>query len=280
MSDSLYSDVTLQEFQEFKLNSLKTDSKKSKKDKKLAVLKIIAVIMVFLIACEAIFYFLISPSLTPVKVSVSGLHYISPREVTEKLATFSNATFLRFNEKEADAFLMELTGIESVEIEKHFPDRINIKINERIPVAQTLVTTDDETIAYQIDRNGVLWNSASMASFELTRQIPLISGIPFENLSDGSRLPLKYRSLIENIGAIRQLPQNYLAAISEIQVVPKEYGNYELVLYPVNSRIKVLCDRSLNENALKYMMVALDVVNEIEPGVKVVDLRYGSVSYR
>lgn len=85
---------------------------------------------------------------------------------------------------------------------------------------------------------------------------------------------------MEQIASIRSLSQKYFAAISEIQVVPKEFGNYELVLYPINSHVKVLTDRSLNEDALKYMMVVLDVVNSIEPNVSEIDLRYGSVSYR
>ena len=101
-----------------------------------------------------------------------------------------------------------------------------------------------------------------------------------ENLQEGMRLPAKYRVLMEQISAIRNLSQKYFAAISEIQVVPKEYGNYELVLYPTQAKVRVLTDRSLTEDALKYMMVVLDVVNSIEPDVVEVDLRYDSLSYR
>ena len=94
------------------------------------------------------------------------------------------------------------------------------------------------------------------------------------------RIPSKYRPLIDQIASIRNISQKYFAAISEICVVPKEYGNYELMLIPAGSKIKVITDRSLNEDALKYMMIALDVVNSIEPDVTEIDLRYGSVSYR
>ena len=57
-------------------------------------------------------------------------------------------------------------------------------------------------------------------------------------------------------------------------------GNYELALYPSQAKVKVLSDRNLNEDALQYMMVVLDVVNSIEPDVSEIDLRYGAVSYR
>ena len=59
----------------------------------------------------------------------------------------------------------------------------------------------------------------------------------------------------------------------------KDSGNYELALIPSQSKVKVLTDRALNEDALKYMLVVLDVVNQIGTDVATVDLRYGSVSY-
>ena len=73
----------------------------------------------------------------------------------------------------------------------------------------------------------------------------------------------------------------FSASLSEICVLPKDSGNYELALIPSQSKVKVLTDRALNEDALKYMLVVLDVVNQIGTEVEVaaVDLRYGSVSY-
>jgi cell division protein FtsQ len=110
--------------------------------------------------------------------------------------------------------------------------------------------------------------------------VPLVSGIPIENLQEGMRLPAKFHTLLEQISTIRNLSQRYFEAVSEIQVVPKQYGNYELVVYPTNARIRVLTDRSLTEDALKSMLVVLDVVKSIEPDVAEVDLRYDSLSYR
>ena len=101
-----------------------------------------------------------------------------------------------------------------------------------------------------------------------------------EYIGDGMRIPSRYRSLVEQMSKIKGMSQNYFAAISEICVVPKESDTYELVLIPVSSKIRVLTDRTLSEDALKYMMVVLDVVNSIEPDVSEIDLRYGSVSYR
>ena len=109
--------------------------------------------------------------------------------------------------------------------------------------------------------------------------LPIVSGLPVEYMSKGMRIPAKYRPLIDQISKISGLPQHYFASLSEICVLPKDSGNYELALIPSQSKVKVLTDRALNEDALKYMLVVLDVVNQIGTDVAAVDLRYGSVSY-
>lgn len=129
-----------------------------------------------------------------------------------------------------------------------------------------------------IDKNGVLFDDAEVD--RKSGAVPIISGLPIEHLSEGMRIPAKYRTLIEQISEIQNRDRRYFAALAEICVVPKEYGNYELALIPAHTRMRVLTDRALNEDALQYMMVVLDVVNSIEPDVSEIDLRYGSVSYR
>ena len=150
---------------------------------------------------------------------------------------------------------------------------------EREPVALTFVTMKDDTVAMQIDKNGVIFEGKKGLNID-SNKIPIISGLPIEYLAQGMRIPSKYRPLIDQITKISELPQSYFAGISEICVQPKEFGNYELALIPSQSHIKVLTDRSLNEEALKYMMVVLDVVKQLGSDVCEIDLRYGSVSYR
>ena len=99
-------------------------------------------------------------------------------------------------------------------------------------------------------------------------------------MSKGMRIPSKYRPLIDQISKISELPQHYFASLSEICVLPKDSGNYELALIPAQSKVKVLTDRALNEDALKYMLVVLDVVTQVgKDNVAAIDMRYGSISY-
>lgn len=249
----------------------------SNDDKFFKAIKAIVGVLCGLLVVEIFLYKFVQPSVRPPRVVFSGLKNYSAEELTQEISGMRMRNYFSFDTAALAAKLSSLSGIEFVEIEKRFPDKIAVRVKEREPVAMTFVSDGGKTIPVQIDKSCVLFESPSL---NLDNTLPIISGIPVEFLSSGMRIPSKYRTLIEQIDRIRALPQKYFAAISEICVLPKKYGNYELMIIPVNSRARVLTDRVLNEDALQYMMVVLEVVNSIAPDATEIDLRYGSVSYR
>ena len=246
---------------------------------KIKLIKVIFCVLCILLIGELVIYKYIMPSFSSPKVTVSGQINYSAEEIAKMLLPMNSTTWFDFDVNQAVSIISSEAAIDHVVVEKRFPDKIFINVEERTPVAVTLVDTNGTTSTMEIDKNGVLFNSRAVKN-EDANKIPIISGLPVEYMAQGMRIPSKYRPLIDQITKINMLPQNYFAGISEICVLPKEYGNYELALIPAQSRVKVLTDRTLNEDALKYMMVVLDVVNQIGSDVAEVDLRYGSVSYR
>lgn len=273
------SDFVIQGFENFEVHGRR---KKVVSDSKLNAVKIFAAVFGILLLCELCVYFFVVPCLDKVEVSWSGLSSYSKESMNGVISQCLNKKFLNFSTSEAKSLVMSVPGVESVQISKRFPNKVHIHVNERKPVAMTFVSSNGRTIPVEIDKNGVLFNGTVNSSnlVNSDSSLPLISGIPVENIPEGMRIPQKYRALMEQIDQIRSLSQNYFAAVSEIHVIPKEYGNYELVLYPIHSRTRILTGRQLNEESLQYMMVALDVVNALEPDVEEIDLRYGSVTYR
>ncbi len=268
------SDFALNFYDQFEESDVKKESKKSKN----FALKLLLGILVSLLFIEILIYLFVLPCMGSVKIKWSGLNNYSREEVEKSISSYLNLNFFKFKTYEVNKILSNFPGVESVNIVRKFPDKIYINVKERVPVAMIFSEVGGKTVPIQIDKNGVLFPSKSL-SFLDNEEIPIISGIPVENIPQGMRLPSKYLTLIDQISSISAINKNYFAEVSEIHVVPKEYGNYELVLYPVRGHIKVLADRTLNEEALQYMMVTLDVVKGLDPSVEVVDLRYGSVSY-
>lgn len=270
------SDFVIQGFESFEVHSVK--KRKPVPSSKMGAVKIFAAIFGILLVCELCVYFFVVPCLDTVEISWSGLSSYSEESMSGVIAPCAGKKFMNFSPAEAKSLILSVPGVESVQISKRFPNKVYINVSERRPVAMTFVSSNGRTIPVEIDRNGVLFNG-TLNSAGADSSLPLISGIPVENIPEGMRIPQKYRALMEQIDRIRSLSQNYFAAVSEIHVIPKEYGNYELVLYPIHSRTRILTGRQLKEEDLQYMMVALDVVNALEPNVEEIDLRYGSVTY-
>ena len=248
------------------------------KDGKTTAVKIILLVLCLLLVLEALIYLVAVPCMGSVAISWNGLQTYSEVEMNKAIGPLAQKNWVHFKKYDAKSLIASMPGVESVQVVKHFPDRVSINVTERTPVAMTFVAVGDRTVPVQIDRHGVLF--PLVAGTNEDAYLPIISGIPVENIPEGMRLPSRYHALLEQISEIRSISPNYFAAVSEIHVVPKEYGNYELVLFPINSRTKILTDRQLNKDALDYMMVVLDVVNTLEQDVSEIDLRYGSVSYR
>ena len=252
-------------------------SSDSKSEKKIKFIKVIFCVLCFALFCELIIYKYVMPSFSSPKVTVTGQKDYSAEEIARMLLPMNSTSWFDFDVEQAVALLSSEAGIDHVSVEKKFPDKIFVNVAEREPVAVTFIMENGSTAPVQIDKNGVLFPGKKNPSAE--EILPIVSGLPVEYMSKGMRIPAKYRPLIDQISKISEMPQHYFASVSEICVLPKDSGNYELALIPSQSKVKVLTDRALNEDALKYMLVVLDVVNQIGTDVAAVDLRYGSVSY-
>lgn len=249
-----------------------------KTEKKIKFIKTIFCVLCFALLCELVIYKYVMPSFSSPKVTVTGQKDYTAEEIARLLLPMNSTSWFDFDVDQAVALLSSEAGIDHVVVEKRFPDKIFVNVSEREPVAVTFVMDKGSTKPVQIDKNGVLFPGKNNPAAEAA--LPIVSGLPVEYMSKGMRIPSKYRPLIDQISKISELPQHYFASLSEICVLPKDSGNYELALIPSQSKVKVLTDRALNEDALKYMLVVLDVVNQIGTDeVAAVDLRYGSVSY-
>ena len=263
----------------FLVDNTDDSDSEGKTEKKIKLLKVIFCILCLALLGELVIYKYVMPSFASPKVTVMGQKDYSAEEIARMLLPMNSSTWFDFDVNQAVALLSSEAGIDHVSVEKKFPDKIFVNVCERDPVAVTFVMENGCSTPVQIDRNGVLFPGKKSAAAE-SEILPIISGLPVEYMTKGMRIPAKYRPLIEQISKISELPQHYFASVAEICVLPKDSGNYELALIPTQSKVKVLTDRALNEDALKYMIVVLDVVNQIgTDDVSEVDLRYGSVSY-
>lgn len=248
-----------------------------KTDNKAKILKVLVVVLSLFLILEALLYTVVMPCLSTAKVTFSGLSSLQADELLLEGGISSNVSWMEFDTAGFASSLASNAAIESVTVEKKFPDQILVKVTERAPVCCSLVNVDGKTLPIQIDKNGVIFSMGSQMS---NNSMPLITGIELTAISDGMRIPTMYRTLIKQVEEIMQKNPAYFSALSEIRVIPTDYDSYELMLYPLQSHVRFLVDRSFNEDTLQYMMVVLDIIESVDPDVTEVDMRYGTISYK
>ncbi|MBP5464137.1 MAG: FtsQ-type POTRA domain-containing protein, partial [Treponema sp.] len=164
-----------------------------KKDPRITIAKIVVLILLVLLALEAVFYTLVIPCLAPVKVQFAGLKTIPSSLLMQKLEDMRTVTWIEFDSGRAVDALSSFSCIESVSVDKIFPDKVMITIKERQPVAKTIIPVNGRSTTVQISENGVLFTNTTSVSAD--SNIPLVSGLPVEGMQLGMRFPSKFRPL-------------------------------------------------------------------------------------
>ncbi len=261
----------------YTVGNQKKVQKTEKKLDKISLMKILSLILILLIIIEIFVYTILMPCLAPVKITYSGLETFTAQQISNYLEITPKLTWIQFDSAKAASKLAANAVIENVVIEKQFPDKVFINVVERKATSITLANVNGKTVPVQIDKNGVIF---AVDRGMPVNSVPLVTGFTFDTIAEGMRLNGKFRPLMEQISEIQSTNPAYLSVLSEIKVVPNDYGSYELELFPVHSRVKVLADRTLNIESLQYMMVALDVIHSLKSDVSVINLRHGSISYK
>ncbi len=243
---------------------------------KFKLLKVALVLLALIVCIQAVVYFIVLPCAVPAKIQFRGLHKLQSTELLSIIGIPSDKNWISINTAPIADVLSMNPLVENVIVEKKFPAQVLITVTERIPSAVALSVINGKTVPIQIDKNGVLFRIDEGVPEE---SLPVISGLTFDQPRAGMRLHSKLRPLMERLAEIQIERPEYLPLISEICIAAKEYGDYDLILYPMRSKIRVLVDSSLNDEALNNMIVALDVLDALGEQTGEVDLRYGAISY-
>lgn len=274
MSDFLYTDYT--GFYSQPTDQVEEKRIKETGSKRMKIIKILIGVLFLVIVAEIAIYIIVVPCSHPANVVFTGIDASSAEIFKNQLQQKCGNTWLNFKVGVASALIVNNPSVVDATVTKKFPDKIFINVTPRVPIAVTFTEINRRTLPIQIDKKGVLFKTNSAVS---SYSVPLLTGLPQEMLKEGTRLSSVYISLLEEIAEIQNNNAEYFSAISEIHICPKEYDDFELEIYPINSKIKVRMDRNISSESLQYMMVVLDVLNTMEPNINEVDLRYGSVSY-
>jgi cell division protein FtsQ len=258
-------------------SSENTVSKKKSAEKIEKGLKRLLIIAGVIFAAELIWLLGISPFIPFSTVEVHGFSDFSRSQILYLAGIDDSSSYFSTNVSLIKERLSTNILVESAVVMKRFPDKLSIYLNPRKPAAVTLFNTASGQSMMYIDRQGVIYKIEHDASMEKS-DIPVISGI--ENPHLNMRLPTALIPLMNNLGEISVSSPELLSAISEIRVERKAWDGYDLMLFPVHSSIKVRVENNLTEEALRYMLLMLNVFEKDENRPQEIDFRSGMGSYK
>jgi len=242
------------------------------------IIKFFIITFILFLIGEAVFYAIILPYNSIASVKISGCYDLTSVEVKKLAGIDGNTRWFNINSGEISKMLVSYPAIASATVEKIFPDKVLIKILERKAVAVSFIELDGRMIPMEIDSYGVIFRIGSPI---IKSNLPIITGLTFKNPREGMQINEKLSQLFIQLDVLQKKHPVLLNEISEIKIQPKKYGGYDLVIYPLRSRLSIITNKSLTEESLRYMMLIIDVVKDIslDKGIIGIDLRGANAVY-
>ena len=243
-------------------------------------LKLLLMILAVILGAELIWLFVVTPCMPFGNIRVSGINGMPEELVFAQAGIATRTSYFNIDVRKAEASLALLPAVESARVVKQFPDRLQIELKGRTAAAVSLAMVHGRLCPVFLDKTGVVFKIGSASGKEMGDfSLPVISGLVFENVTPGTRLPAIFEKLLRDIDRINNQHPELMAAISEIRIQKKAYNGYELVLYPAHKQIRILAGSELNEDMLRYMILAVDVLSVRDPGINEIDFRTGTAVY-
>ena len=244
------------------------------------ILKLLMVLIIFALIIEIAYYFMILPITSTAKfVFEINASYLTEKEIKKIIGVEEGVKWSSIDSSNIASILKSYPLVEHVTVKKRFPDKVYISLTERRPIAVSFVNIDGSIVPLEIDKEGVVFR---MGWQEKTSTLTILSGIEFQNPKIGMKVHHKLVSLFNRLDFISKSNPLLLAGISEVKVREKKYGDYDLVIYPTYSKIKVISNKELSENTLNRMILILDVLKTdvVAREIEYVDIRGANIVYK
>ncbi len=206
-------------------NTRLTEKQKLAKKRRKFVIKICKWLTLFCIIIGGIIYAMLSPIFNITSIEVSGNSKISSETILSLSGLSINQNIFNFSTSQVRNNIKQNAYIESVEISRSLPDKVEITVEERVA---TYALTIGNAYAYINNQGYILEITSNKGSY------PIISGYetPVEQIKEGSRLVTddleKLNDVLRIMEAASIGDNNISELITQISIADKT--NYILTL--------------------------------------------------
>jgi cell division protein FtsQ len=211
------------------------------------------------------------------RFEVKGIPNADKAAVLAAAGIGEHSSFMTVNREISEAALSLLPMVKSAQVIKHFPSGIEIILEPRRAAAILFLENGERISPALIDGNGMIF-SIGREGFR-DDVLPVVSGLVLDKAYSGMKLPRMYRGLFRQLEILAAESPHLLLTVSEIRINQKNYDGFDLTLFPIHVPVKVRTGPELDEETLRYILLALDVLSVRAAEIEEVDFRTGTASY-
>ncbi|SIQ04748.1 cell division protein FtsQ [Alkalispirochaeta americana] len=204
---------------------------------------------------------------------------MSREEVLHQAGITGGMNYFLLRPAEVVARLKRNPLIREARAEKIFPNALRLDLVRRRPLVLTIFSRGDRDVLAAVDREGVIFDAGQHLG---GANLPVFSGITFQGVPVGSRMPRMLEQLLEDLHRLRLEEPKLFERISELRVVPRNNGGVDILLFTADYRIPVRIGDRISPELCRWILVVLDILSQQETADQVaeVDFRSGEVVYR
>lgn len=213
------------------------------------------------------------------RIHVHADFEIAEHVLLEQAGLTGTAYFFLVKPADVAQRLEQLPIVRSASVERAFPDALRLELLRRRPIAIAIINRNGRDLPAVIDEEGVMYDAGPhLADLDL----PVISGVEFHGDPIGSRMPETFESLLTSLYRLRIDEPRLFDQLSELKVVPRRNGGFDVLLYTAGYRIPVRLGSEISAELCRWSLMVLDVLSRqgFSDQVLEVDFRSGEIVYR
>lgn len=241
------------------------------------ILLIVIALLGLILVGEVVYHLVVSEWLRINRIVVDSDLEISDERLLEISGLSQAPHYAAVDTAAVEERVAQLPAVQSVEVEKRFPNEISISVRKRTPLAISFA--EEGSFPVVVDSEGVIFQwKEEVESLDL----PVLSGLHFEEPTLGTRLPGYLRPFLEDLRDLAEQQPVLFRQFSEFRIVPTGERDFEVVVYPQAFDVPVRIEPRLDERTAKYIVMALDAFRRDGrlATIQELDFRGGEVVYR
>jgi cell division septal protein FtsQ len=228
---------------------------------------------------ELLYHLVITEYVVISEVLIDGDGVIAEQDLRELAQVGVGSSYFSIDSTAIAARIEDHPAVKSASVGKVFPETLQVSVSARRPLVISFAQVGDRELPIAIDEQGV--------AFQLYRDIeqwnlPVISGIRFEDFSVGTRLPDRVVEVLRRLHDLRLDAPTLFDQLSEIHLAGGAGNALEMLIYPLGYRVPVRIEDELDASLLRYIIMVLDMFEREGrlQNIRELDFRGGRIVFR